>query len=343
MPTTDSAVPRFPGALGTPQAPVIPLDGSATTPPDWLARADSDIGFDPTYAWAPHDPRTWFRGNCIEKSIGDRGGDEAYLPPTWFGRYGIFTNTDEGSSLVFRTHVLRSRHDDSSEMAYNAGYSATSQPPARWYARQLTGLARAIGFYGMCDYLPSNMIYTTYTSYTNGRTSSGGLPRYFLPNQGFFIGQGMHNIAALGLYALTVTQSYGVFNPYTRSVSDNDLMNEHYRYIDSDYSTYWSGGNRDNLRLFMENTIGLDKLMGQGPEHWPVVTVGVARYIKSAKFANVARVRWVNPMTGNQAEVSFTGVGTTLRGARMQRRPTSGWARWDNAPGSVNDPHLDSP
>lgn len=343
MPTTDSAVPRFPNNLGTPQAPIIPLDGSPTTPANWLDKADSDIGFDPTFAWAPHDPRTWFRGNCIEKNRGNNGSipELAYLPSTWFGRYAIFTNLDEGAALSLRTETVRTTPADGST-AYNTTYSATAQPPHRWYARQLIGLARALGFYGMCDYLPSNMIYTTYTSYS-GNTSPGGLPQYFLPGQGF-IGQGMNGIPALGLYALTVTQSYGIMNPYPRTVTDGDLAGEHYRYYDSDYSAYGAGTNRDRLQQFMQTTLGAELMMEQSPANWPSVTVGVARYIKSAKFANVARVRWTSPLTGNTAELSFTGVGTTLRGARMQRKPGGGWARWDNGSGaSTNDAHLDTP
>ena len=75
-----------------------------------------------------------------------------------------------------------------------------------------------------------------------------------------------------------------------------------------------------------------------------ILTVGVARYIKSAKFANVARVRWTSPFTGNTAELSFTGVGTTLRGARMQRKPGGGWAYWDNGTAAArNEANLDSP
>ena len=74
-----------------------------------------------------------------------------------------------------------------------------------------------------------------------------------------------------------------------------------------------------------------------------MVSVGVAHYIKSAKFANVARVRWTNPLTGAESELSFTAVGTTLRGARMQRKTGGGWAKWDNASGAMNDPHLDTP
>ncbi|MBA3700568.1 MAG: prepilin-type N-terminal cleavage/methylation domain-containing protein [Planctomycetes bacterium] len=342
MPVVDSAVPRFSNPLGTPWAPVLPLDGSAPTPANWNLTADSDVGFDPTYAWAPHDPRTWYRGNVIEKERGD-DWDSYIGVPVWFGRYGIFTNTDEGSGMAFRAFNPKPHHSDPDSARYQAGYSTTSMKPHRWYGRQILGLSRALGFYGMCDYLPSHTIYSVYTSYAGGRTSPGGIPKYFLPDKGFLIGTGMHEIHGLGLHGLTHAQSFGVCNPANRTVSDTDLVNEHFRYWESDYSTYWNTGNATALQDFMRVTLSLDTLMKKSPIHWPVLSVGVAHYIKSAKFANVARVRWTNPLTGAESELSFTGVGTTLRGARMQRKPGGGWAGWDNRSGSMNDSHLDTP
>jgi hypothetical protein len=198
----------------------------------------------------------------------------------------------------------------------------------------------------MCDYLPSNFLYGTYSSFVNGRTSRGGLPNTFTPNNGHesFVGQGMINVATLGLYALTVTQSYGVTNPYVRTaVSDSALATEMYRYYDSDYSAA-GGGGKAELQQFINLTIPLDDLMRNRPDHWPRVSVGVGHFVKSAKFVNIAKIRWESPLTGTLAELSFTSVGSTLRGARMQRKPGTGWSRWDNANGAAsNDANLDTP
>lgn len=65
------------------------------------------------------------------------------------------------------------------------------------------------------------------------------------------------------------------------------------------------------------------------------------RFIKNTRFVNLARVTWTNPVNGQTSELSFTSFGTTLRGARQQRHPSGGWARWDND-GSANSPTLDS-
>jgi prepilin-type N-terminal cleavage/methylation domain-containing protein len=343
MPTAGSSVPRFASALGTPQAPVLPLDGSPTAPVNWLAEADNDIGFDPTYAWSPHDPRTWSRSNVIEKERGYDWDGEIGVP-IWFGRYGIFTNLDEGTTLTYRTLQVKPNRTDAESARYQAVYQPTSEKPHRWYVRQVLGLSRSLGFYGMCDYLPCNVIYSGYASFAdNNRTSAGGLPRYFMPDKGFLLGTGMHEIHGLGLHGLTHAQSFGVCNPALRTVSDTDLAKEHFRYWESDYSTYWNTGNATDLQNFMKVTLAQDTLMKTSPGHWPVVSVGVAHYIKSAKFANVARVRWTNPITGGESELSFTGVGSTLRGARMQRKLGGGWARWDNGTGAMNDSHLDTP
>ena len=48
-----------------------------------------------------------------------------------------------------------------------------------------------------------------------------------------------------------------------------------------------------------------------------------------------------SPFTGEIIELTFTGLGSTLRGARQQRKPSTGWANWNND-GSANDPTLDS-
>ncbi len=314
-PSPSSQVPRFPTSLSPQVLTTAQLDGKA----DW----ESDAGFDPTAVWAPHDPRTWYRGNCIEKN----GGSGRTL---WFGRYAIFTNTDANPTFMPFTDVTPT-----------ATYSGS--PLHLWYGRQLFGFGRALGFYGMCDYLPSNILFDTYTSFVDGNTSRGGIPNYYSPYQGF-VGQGMINLPTLGLYSLTVTQSYGVANadPFIRTVSDTGLTGEYYRYYDSDYSAA-SGGGKVDLQQFIAITIPLKDMMRQRPDHWSRVSVGVGHFVKSAKFVNIAKIRWESPFTGSLAELSFTGIGSSLRGARMQRKPGMGWATWDNATGAANDANLDTP
>jgi hypothetical protein len=131
-------------------------------------------------------------------------------------------------------------------------------------------------------------------------------------------------------------------NPHERTVTDANLAHEHYSYYDSDY-TAKSGGGMLKLQEFIEKTIALEPIMQFSPDSWPIVSIGTARYIKSAKYVNISKINWTDPFTGNTSELSFTGIGSSLRGARMQRKPGGGWANWDNAPGAVIDEHLDTP
>jgi hypothetical protein len=215
-----------------------------------------------------------------------------------------------------------------------------------WYGRQLRGLSRALGFYGMCDYLPSNAMYGCYGSYSDGSaTNQGGMATVFLQTNGTFIGTGM-GPTTLGIYAFSNANSFGVTNPYGRTIDNLGLAREHYRYYETDYSVINQSTATSDLANFISVTLPLTKVMDQGPAQWPVVSVAVGHFLKSAHFVNMAKVRWVSPGTGQLAELSFTGVGTTLRGARMQRRHPAagtGWARWDNASAAVTDRTLDSP
>ena len=348
-----SRVPRFAPATGLgptiPQAPYLPLEPTAmdtALPTSWPTSGDEDCGFDPTYAWSPHDPRTWYRGNCIEKQ---RRSDtpSPRVPALWFGRYALFMNsegTEAGSTLAYAPFTVRPDYTlpgDPATDSYQATYGPVGNlPPARWYSRQLIGLSRALGFYGLCDYLPANTLYGIYVP-ARSDVSKGGLATYFQPDRGFFIGSGMERVPTLGLYALTVTQSYGVVDP-TATSSGKPLASAHYSYYNSDYTA--SGGDgAKRLQQFMTLMMPLKPWATALPETWPTLSVGVARYVKSAKFVGIARIRWTDPLNGNTSELSFTGVGSSLRGARMQRKITSGWAKWDNATNAANDLHLDSP
>lgn len=387
-----SSVPRYPVAAGPVviRAPVLPLPtGASSTPAPLPANWENDAGFDPSYAWSPHDPRTWFRGNPIEKWL------PSVLPnstPTLFGRYGAFTNVT--SSPSFGSFTVAGPYPSpfpAAPMQYQTSYQVSSTyPPHLWYGRQMLALSRALGYYGLCDYLPANAMYGYYSSFVQaggsieGATCTAGNLSYFftfqnqaggqnnvpypwldaflkqpLTTAGWpfvnpgspswnFVGQGMTS-TTLGLYALTSTVSYGVPNPYGDSVDngaidDNTLVWRTYSYTNTDYSALGTA-NSTAMQYWIASTLPLTNLMGSAPSTWPTVSVGVGHYVKSAHFVNLAKIRWVSPLTGQIAEFSFDGIGTTLRGARMQRRPTSagGWAAWDNASGAANDPNLDGP
>ena len=329
-----SQVPRFATALNPQVLTTKQIDGidPVSIPGYDRATLESDTGFDPTYVWAPHDPRTWYRGNIIEKiSTGPQGQR--------FGRYGIFTNMDANPTFMtfsFSEPIVPPPPAPPTPTYnfLNPTYSAV--PLHTWYPRQLIGLARALGFYGMCEYMPSNTIFSSYASYANGSDSTGGIPKIFHRSGSGFVSGDMLG-ESQGLYSLSNNRSYGVTNPIGRTVNNSGLSNEYYSGYASDYDSNTA------LQQFINITIPRSPLLQTQPAHWSVVSVGVGHFVKSAKFVNIAKVRWQNPLTGSLSELTFTGVGSTLRGARMQRRPDLGWAKWDNATTATNDANLDTP
>ncbi len=89
-------------------------------------------------------------------------------------------------------------------------------------------------------------------------------------------------------------------------------------------------------RDFMKSNMATVKrpLLIQRPATWPEVLVGTSRVLWGSMFMNTNQVRWSDPVTGRFQSITFNAFGSSLRGARQQRRlPTSyadvgGWARW---------------
>ncbi len=87
---------------------------------------------------------------------------------------------------------------------------------------------------------------------------------------------------------------------------------------------------------FMKVNMATSKrpLLIQRPGNWPEVLVGTSRVLWGAQFMNTCMVRWSDPVTGRFQSITFNVFGTTLRGARQQRRLPSdysdvgGWSRW---------------
>ena len=56
------------------------------------------------------------------------------------------------------------------------------------------------------------------------------------------------------------------------------------------------------------------------PAHWPGLAVETRRYVVWSSFIDLCQVEVTSPVTGEMTRLSFWGVGTTLRGARQQRK-----------------------
>ncbi len=112
------------------------------------------------------------------------------------------------------------------------------------------------------------------------------------------------------------------------------------------YDTGYRNVNAAGLRAFedFQKASENKQVLLDGPSHWPTADVTVQHYVKTGRFVNLCKVQLLSPITGATTELVFTGFGTTLRGARMQRLHPSlglGWADYDNKVGFTNRLTLD--
>jgi type II secretory pathway pseudopilin PulG len=61
-------------------------------------------------------------------------------------------------------------------------------------------------------------------------------------------------------------------------------------------------------------------LLPERPEHWPGLAVEARRYVVWSSFIDLCQVKMTSPISGETMHLAFWGVGTSLRGARQQRK-----------------------
>lgn len=299
---------------------------------------EDDTGWDATYSWSVHDPRTWSRANMAEKERDYGHVNNDTLPPVWFGRYALFGYTNPGGALqAFNVRPDYGNNPGASVIPLTyTGYGSDGRKAHAWYYRQLSSLIGAMGYAAFCEYLPPNAIYTWYTDQGTDLTAGNIHKLGIDPGKGFCNGDGNQRNSR-GIYRQTYSTSYGYMNPRATGVN---LTGDHNRHFNTDYGANEGGGAAD-LRRFLSMTIFPESIMRQKPDHWPSVDVSVGRFIKNAHHVAIAKIRRVSSLTAESIELSWSGLGSSLRGARQQRKPGSGWANWDNG-GSTNDPNLDT-
>lgn len=250
-----------------------------------------------------------------------------------------------------------------------------------WFPRQMSALFGTMGYASIIEYLPAGSSYTIYTNYDKAQPQywqsraslSGGSPPvggldylgYNAAANGWFANNDNQYNYSRSAYSNTYLSSVGFINPRAPVWSPNEraptsgvyykgdlpaLVRDHF----TQYATHSDtlsvtatsqGGKEIQSRLLLDSSGYREPLMNAQPAIWPMVSVGVARYIKNVHHVALSKVSVMSPLTGNTVELSWGALGTSLRGARQQRNQnlTMGWARWDNAAGSVNDKHLDLP
>lgn len=332
--------------------------------------------------WLPHDPRSWFRGSLVdgyrENTLvyADRNGrvvtesDDPVPPNSYphllFGRYALFSGVEEEPvNLAYTINTdpnprpnLTDAADRLVAVRYDASVIHSGIRDPLWYGRQQQGLLDSLGYYAFCDYLPPNLAYAWYRS-ADSRTAPGGIPTRLLRDGdtgGIAHGGAFFDRAesdrdgrapvAHGLYRQTFSTAHGIFNP---RAAPAELVDNHYRTYAADRSAaaHLNGGNLNSRNQELQKLLGrtgfMERIGTRLPEHWMQPLAAVGRFVKEGHFVRLARIQGHHTLTGQTVELSWAGLGSTLRGARMQRRNGRGWAAWDNAPGARNDAHLDSP
>ncbi len=327
---------------------------------------DSDVGWDPSYSWSPHDPRTWQRANTAEK---ERHRDNNWklrdqdnsLPPFYFGRYAIFAQTKAvpASADLFSYRIKpdmnRTETQFKTPVLVTYAVAASEQAPHTWYHRQLKTMINCLGYAGFCEYLPPNALYTWYEPFDRNNTSEGGIPKisgaWWSPYNQFNNDDGQQRTSR-GIYRQSYSRSFGYLNPRaydnlsstssTSTPSVATLRGWHYRNFVTNHNAS-GGGGATELQWFMNHTNFPEALLTAKPDHWNQIEVSVGRFIKNGRHVALARVKQIAPMTGEVTELTWSGLGSSLRGARQQRHQTTGWAKWDNGSGATVDPNLDTP
>lgn len=340
---------------------------------------ENDIGWDPSYSFAIHDPRTWNRANLAEKERHREGNPSRVvdqpdsLPPFYFGRYAIFANvqddpTNGGTGLYsYKIKPDMNALPSADPMApvapelkpvtltYSAITPTSKSGVHTWYYRQVKYLMNCVGYAGFCEYMPPNSLYTFYEPYNSSNTNEGGIHKitsaYWSPWNQFNNDDGSQRTSR-GIYRQTYSRSFGYINP--RAPEDLTAANPsapplgvlrgwHYRNYLTNHNAS-SGSGSQEMNQFIARTAYKEALMGSKPEYWPQTEAAVGRFIKNARHVALAKISMMSPLSGHSLELTWTGLGTSLRGARQQRHQTAGWARWDNGGGSSDvDPNLDTP
>lgn len=305
------------GLSFSPFASAFPAPGAAAAGPDG---ANS---WDDAYDWPAADPRTWFRGNLLEGAGERRNGSgqiarrpdsgNQYRSLRLFGHYGLFAHVKE-QPLLGRLLV-----DDATWIPYGP----LSTPVAHtWLENQKAGLARALGWYGLLEYLPSN-------AWHGVLGDPGGDKRYGTADDldstwddRFVAGElagGDNGSVPHGIYRNTKDFSFFVipprFNPGSPDL--NALRTWSWSRIRTGRHANLDG--YDNVKQLRLQALLSRPMLATRPESWPEVTLSAMRSVTYGRFTNVFKIRWTSPITGELVELGFTAPGTTLRGARRMR------------------------
>jgi prepilin-type N-terminal cleavage/methylation domain-containing protein len=201
-----------------------------------------------------------------------------------------------------------------------AVFANNNGSPHPWLFKQIEMLHTNLGYYGFCDYLPPSMLY----SYIDKGIMSVTFTK---AGTSFRNGDGATDFSQ-GRYRCTKDTSY-VITPLKPIGGAKRVTTAYNRKI-------WGTGasaSESSVTDLMNTALSSQPQLEVKPEHWPEVNVEVSRFLCHNRFVTLSRVQWTDAYTGQIVNLNFTALGTTLRGARQQRKPGppgsgAGWAKW---------------
>ncbi len=338
--------------LGQPFTPF-----NASWPKSGATAVQNDGAGQYDFLWLANDPRTWYRGDPANFCIGDNwsGADPwAQYRDNWissltdispYGNYAIFQST--GPAADPRPTVFLQKAPDPADPY-----------PRQWLPQQQRGLDYGLGFFGWLSYLPANAIVDAYqvydgpyntwsdkqahsvkllelrkvwyrdsaTSYRDPSRADHGQMRIITNWEQQLLTCQLERPVSRPIFMYT--RHTGVTGPAAGATPAEQTaacrMNREMGTMD--VGTSGNGPSTSNNDVYndtltiMSSDLSLEQpLLSQKPTHWPAVTVDVRRLATWDGFYNMVYVRQVDPISGRMIQVNFPALGTTLRGARLQR------------------------
>ncbi len=211
-----------------------------------------------------------------------------------------------------------------------------------WLFDQMKMLHENLGYYAFCDYLPPSMLYTyigkvgtkfdLIPEFTKNSSSTG--PNNFRSSDG-------GSSFAQGRYRCTKNTTFFLV-PLKPLGGAGKINKDNFRLR----IVTGIGSHTGTVDEFMNTSLSSKPQLEAKPNHWPNVELQVTRFFNHNRFVCLNKIQLVNNVTGQLTELSFSALGTTMRGARQQRKPGNagsgaGWAAWHGPNDTNNDKHLD--
>ncbi len=356
---------------------VTDLDGTNQPFKKNASSGDAARGWNQDLHWSAADERTWFQGNWAQRAerSDQRFGRYGMITNT---RKSVLLGDPDGIS-VRNQPPLTACFFPGWPMPETTGTYGATTAVHTWRENQMRGLLATLGKAGLVEYMPSNTFFGSYGTYVrSNRNPSISLldesmvnlvwGNYDFPTMTY----NATRATALGLFPRSVYASSidrtrwrmtwggdfnvlgfgpGEWRDWDTAHETNDsvpvqMMALWHRVQFNDVGLvawnrqgYYQGVTRDRTNAFLGASTLVRPMMERKPSDMPDVNLTITRYLAAGHLVNTCTVRWANRQTGQLSSLTFNALGTTLRGARQQRKYPTGWAAWQSP--TDRDEHLD--